>query len=59
MRWTPGDTRRLSDRTKEYAVEQCMRYREVLAKCTTGKTVTVAWECREERNKMVECMANL
>jgi len=42
--------------TKAYALKQCDSLLQEFAACAAGRTVSVAWGCRDKLNVLQDCM---
>jgi COX assembly protein 1 len=42
--------------TKAYALKQCDNVLQEFAACAAGRTVSVAWSCRDKLNVVQDCM---
>jgi len=42
--------------TKAYALNQCDSLLQEFAACAAGRTVSVAWSCRDQLNVVQDCM---
>ncbi|PPQ70980.1 hypothetical protein CVT26_014246 [Gymnopilus dilepis] len=42
--------------TKAYALRQCDELVREFAACTSGRTVSVAWACRDQLKTVQDCM---
>jgi len=48
--------RRLMEKLRKIAMEGCTEEIRAFAQCAQGKTVSVAWKCREPSGKARACM---
>ncbi|EIM92658.1 uncharacterized protein STEHIDRAFT_46087 [Stereum hirsutum FP-91666 SS1] len=42
--------------TKAYALKECDPIVKEFAECATGRTVTVAWACKDHYKRLQDCM---
>ncbi|KDR85117.1 hypothetical protein GALMADRAFT_53056 [Galerina marginata CBS 339.88] len=45
--------------TKVYALRECDAVVKEFAACTSGRTVSVAWQCRDQLKQVQNCMVQL
>ncbi|KAF8203674.1 hypothetical protein BJ912DRAFT_1018426 [Pholiota molesta] len=45
--------------TKAHAMKECDNIVKEFAACASGRTISVAWACRDELKRVQECMVQL
>ncbi|CAN6478775.1 unnamed protein product [Victoria cruziana] len=46
----------LRSKMKEKALKECNDYVAKYAECAKGRTISVAWRCRQQANELNECL---
>ncbi|XP_031491611.1 uncharacterized protein LOC116258563 [Nymphaea colorata] len=46
----------LRSKMKEKALKECNGYVAKYAECAKGRTISVAWRCRQQANELNECL---
>ncbi|XP_057815212.2 uncharacterized protein LOC131028862 isoform X2 [Cryptomeria japonica] len=51
-----GSLPALRSKMKDRALKECDHYAAIFAECARGRTLSVAWRCREQAKKLNTCL---